>query len=157
MKAYLFPNRFKILGYIIFSIGLLASLVLIYNEFEYEPELFDFKMVSLYSSGEIFQKEKGYFIWTNQNIFNELCSILLILGGIFIGFSKEKIEDEFIKQLRLNALATSVYANYGILALAFLFVHGLDFFHVMVYNMFTLLFIFIIVFHINFKKLSDGR
>lgn len=78
-----------------------------------------------------------------QNLTDELASLGIIIGLLFIAFSREKVEDEMIGQLRLEALQWSVYANYLILALAILTLYNEAFFNVMVYNMFTVLLVFI--------------
>jgi hypothetical protein len=65
---------------------------------------------------------------------------------LFIAFSKEKIEDEFISRLRLESLQFAVYLNYMILTLQILLVHSTAFLDIMVYNMFSVLLLFIIRF-----------
>lgn len=82
----------------------------------------------------------------NQDLTDEVAAIGVILGLLFIAFSREKVEDEMIGQLRLEALQWSVYANYLILMIAILTVYDEAFFSVMVYNMFTVLLVFIIRF-----------
>lgn len=95
------------------------------------------------------------------NLTDELASLGLIVSLVLIGFSKEKIEDEQIAQLRLDSLQWSVYFNYIILSLAIIFIHGMPFLDAMVYNMFTLLIFFIIRFRLavyretRLLKLSD--
>lgn len=85
-----------------------------------------------------------------ESRFPLLGTIVLIglLGGLLlVSFSKEKTEDEYISRLRLESLQLAVIVNYVLLILAALSVFGLDFLSVMVYNMFTVLLIFIIRFH----------
>ncbi len=67
----------------------------------------------------------------------------VIAGLLLIAFSREKIEDEIIGQLRLEALQWSVYVNYLVLAIAIVMLYNEAFFDVMVYNMFTVLVVFI--------------
>ena len=62
---------------------------------------------------------------------------------MMVGFSKEKNEDEYIANLRLSSLMWAVWVNYVLLLLCFIFVYGMGFLHVMIYNMFTVLIIFI--------------
>jgi hypothetical protein len=62
---------------------------------------------------------------------------------MMVGFSKEKNEDEYIANLRLSSLMWAVWVNYALLLLSFIFVYGMGFLHVMIYNMFTVLIIFI--------------
>jgi hypothetical protein len=66
---------------------------------------------------------------------------------MFVGFSKEKREDEFIEKIRLSSLLWAVWVNYGLLTLGFLFFFNMAFIYVMVYNMFTVLIIFIVRFN----------
>ena len=76
-----------------------------------------------------------------------IVGVLFIIGALLVGFSKEKQEDEFIAELRLSSLLWAVWVNYGLLLLAFLFIYGLSFLSVTVYNMFTVLIIFIVRFN----------
>lgn len=77
---------------------------------------------------------------------NNIAIIGTILGAIFSTCSREKIEDEMVRQLRLNSLLVALYISYALLIVCSLFVYGLDFLYVMVYNMFTILFVFMVVF-----------
>lgn len=155
MRTYLFPNSVKPLGWLLLVIGIIGGFVVISSDLE--PEYFDVKWLSFYTS-DIFNSDKnGFFKWTSQNILNDLMGVFVIIGGVLVAFSKEKIEDEFIAKLRLSSLAWAVYVNYAFLLLAFLFVHGLNFFSVMVYNMFTLLIIFIARFQLKLKYSLNGR
>ncbi|TKK72047.1 hypothetical protein FC093_03280 [Ilyomonas limi] len=87
------------------------------------------------------------FTFIDANITNTVVGVLFIAGALMVGFSKEKAEDEFIAELRLSSLLWAVWVNYGLLLFAFLFIYGSAFLNVMLYNMFTVLIIFIIRFH----------
>ena len=78
---------------------------------------------------------------------DEIAAIMTIVGGVFIMFSKEKNEDEFIVFLRLNALSWAVLTNCAILLFAVVFVYDFPFFWVLVGNMFTIPIIFIFRFY----------
>lgn len=71
----------------------------------------------------------------------------LLIGLLLVSFSMEKTEDEYIGRLRLESLQVAVIVNYILLILAALSFFGLDFLSVMIYNMFTILLIFIIRFN----------
>ena len=77
------------------------------------------------------------------NITNTLIGVLFIAGAMLVAFSREKQEDEFIGKLRLFALLWAVCVNYALLLIAFIFIQGFAFLTVMVYNMFTVLILFI--------------
>jgi biotin transporter BioY len=78
--------------------------------------------------------------------------VVFIIGALLVGFTKEKHEDEFIAELRLSSIFWAVWVNYIILLAAFLFVYGTPFLTVMIYNMFTVLIIFIVRFNFLLNK-----
>ena len=78
-----------------------------------------------------------------------------IIGGLLVGFTKEKVEDEFIYKLRNDSLVWAIIFNYMILVFTILFVYEFTFFHVLVFNMFTPLLFF--VFRFNFIRLKSTR
>jgi hypothetical protein len=73
----------------------------------------------------------------NENIYNEITGILLIIGAVMATFSKEKHEDEFIEKLRLESLVWATYINYGFLLITIIAIYGTDFLYVMQLNMCT--------------------
>src|SRR4030095_15139463 len=103
--------------------------------------------------------ERQFFTLIKTDITNTAVGVAFIVGAMFVGFSREKKEDEYISNLRLSSLLWAVYVSYFLLLLAFLFVYGTVFFTVMVYNMFTVLIIFIVRFNYilykNSKPVSD--
>ena len=80
-------------------------------------------------------------------VMDELLSLGVILGLTIVGFARVKNEDERTAQMRLEALQWAVYGNTLALILSVLFVHGLQFVDVMLFNMFTPLLIFVLRFH----------
>ncbi|MEJ2113252.1 MAG: hypothetical protein P8X62_06030 [Flavobacteriaceae bacterium] len=150
---YLLPNKYKNLGWVLFSIGLAFGIFLFLND--YESDLLNTKVLAIYYEG-IFDSQDGFFKIVNNNIVDELAAIFIIIGGLLIGFTKEKVEDEFIYKLRKDSLVWAIIINYLILILAIVFIYDMSFFHVLVLNMFTPLLFFIIRF--NFLKLiSNGH
>lgn len=102
---------------------------------------------------ELFQKT----IWlsfTSNPVFDEVTLIGLIVSLLLISFSKEKDEDEFISQIRLNSLVWALLINYGILILAELFVYGFSFLNVLYFNLIMILMLFVIKFRIELYKLK---
>ena len=92
----------------------------------------------------------------NNNILNEIFGILIIISSLFVAFSKEKSEDEYISKIRLESLVWAVYFNYGILLFSILFVFDFSFLWVMIFNMFTVLLFFIIRFNWQISKLKKS-
>ena len=147
---YLLPNKYKILGWVLFTIGLAFGIFLLLNE--YESDLLNTKVLAIYYEG-IFDSQDGFFKIINNNIVDELATICIIIGGLIVGFTKEKIEDEFIYKLRKDSLVWAIIVNYLILIFTIVFIYNMTFFHVLVLNMFTPLIFFIIRF--NFLKLKS--
>jgi hypothetical protein len=104
----------------------------------------DINVFALHS--DQFLGDIGIFTVLENNVLDELACIFLIIGALLIAFSKEKVEDEFIAKIRLESLVWATYFNYTILLLAIIFIYGMGFFWVMSFNIFTMLFFFIIRF-----------
>ena len=85
----------------------------------------------------------------NDDLLLTFIGILLIVAGIFIGFSRNKEDDEFIEQLRYESLILSLYINSGIMLLCLIFVWGLPFLWVMMINIFSILYVFIFCFYLR--------
>lgn len=152
----LLPNKFKKLGWLILIPATIAGLILSVND--YEISWLNVKVFAMLNSSF---SESSSFSFIDDNITNELVGLLFIVGAVLVAFTKEKKEDEFIASLRLSSLLWAVFVNYALLFMAFLFVYGVSFYSVMVYNMFTVLIIFIVrynyVLYKNSKILSDEK
>jgi len=153
---YLFPHRFKKAGWIVFiptAVLGMIWLLFYFGENSLPVEVSNFikdnplniKVFAL-ASQEL-SNEYEFFVVIKNSIINEILGILFIVSSIIIAFSKEKYEDEYISQMRLESLVWATYLNYAILILAMLFVYNFAFLWVMVFNMFTILLFFIIRFN----------
>lgn len=109
-----------------------------------EPNFLNVKVFAV--AYEAILQQTVYFSFIEKNISLDLSLIMLIMGGILVCFSKEQLEDEYIKVLRLESLVWAVYINYAVLILSILFLHELSFLYALAANMVTILIIFIIRF-----------
>lgn len=144
---YLLPHKYKNFGWALFILGLLAGIVLIFSD--YEVDALNLNVISIYSE-QFMNNDNGYFKIIENSIVDEIIALFIIIGGLLVGFSKEKVEDEFIYKLRKDSLVWAIIFNYAVLMLAIAFVYEFTFFHVLVFNMFTPLLFF--VFRFNFLK-----
>jgi len=158
MKYKLFlPNKYKKVGWFILIPAAILGIILTFTDFQKIP--LNAKVFAIFSD-EILGKNQSFtFIYTN--ITNTIVGILFIAGALLVGFSKEKNEDEFIANLRLSSLLWAVLVNYLLLFFAFVFIYGIAFVSVMIYNMFTVLIIFIarfnyVLYH-NSKSAPDEK
>ena len=147
---FLFSHKFKIIGWILLCLGLILGIFLLSTDFNY-PSI-EFKVFPFFGEKDIFSNTP--FKWSLNNISDEVASILIIIGGILVSFSKTKDEDEYISKIRMESLIWATYVNYGILILAEILVFGISFFDIMIVNMFTILLFFIVRFHYVLYKLK---
>jgi len=151
---FLFPNKFKKIGWFILIPSAIIGLVtLIY---EYEPSFLDFNVPAIFIDEITLSDNKQLFGMVNNNVLNEILGILIIISSLFVAFSKEKLEDEYISKIRLESFVWAVYVNYGILLFSFLFIYDFSFLWVMIFNMFTVLLFFIIRFNWQISKLKKS-
>lgn len=148
---YLLPNKYKILGWVLFILGIaFGAIHIFYND--YETKVLTTNVLAIYSD-PLFG-ESGFFKIIKNSVVDELVSLAIIFGGLIIAFSKEKVEDEFIYKLRKDSLVWAIIFNYLILTVAIIFIYDMTFFHVLIFNIFTPLAFFI--FRFNFLKLKSG-
>lgn len=116
MKTLLFPHSFQRIGWVVFAISALIGAYILFTDN------------------------------TDSYLFNNIAIIGISIGAILATCSREEVEDEMTGQMRLNSLLTALYINYAILIVCSLLIYDLDFLSVMLYNMFTILLIFMVVF-----------
>ena len=141
----LLPNRFKKLGWCILILFVVSKVAGNYGLSPYED--FHFKVFAFVNEG--FLEKTEYFKMIpmpGTEINRTLYGVMIILSLLLIGFSKEKIEDEFITNLRLSALIWAVWINSIFLALMFIFTYDAFFLLVMQFNIPLILLIYIVRF-----------
>ena len=152
---FLLSNKFKRPGWVLLLIGIVMWLTLL--GFEFESNLLNTKVLAIWSDD--FLSNDGstrIFRILENDIIDEIITLIIITGGLMVSFSKEKIEDEFIAGLRLNSLKWAFLVNYTVLILATVFVYGVSYFNILVFNMFTPLIIFIARFnYLVYNKSGD--
>ena len=137
-KNYLFPHQFRIVGWVLAIVAVVGYLWL--------PEI-NFKMPSLYFDTFFDdENESGFFRMARANSLS-IAMILLTIGLLFIGFSKEKVEDEFVQYLRAQSLIWATYVTAILFIVATLLIYGISY----IYIPFLVFYVFLILFIIKFK------
>ncbi len=124
------PYPLKKWGWIIAVPSIALGLAFLYLDFSFEW------LTVPGPSGSIFDAANG-------NLTDELAFVGSIGGLSLVAFSAERFEDEYVAFQRLKSLQWAVYVNYGVLLVAVLTIYGGGFLDVLVYNVFTILIIFI--------------
>lgn len=138
MKASnLLPFKVKRLGWIILLPSIFLGFMVLYFEFAIPEFEIEIPYATAFSSGKPML----------NNLTDELVAIIVIVSLALIAFSEEKEEDEWVSKIRLESLQWSIYANYILLILAILLVYDMHFFEALVYNMYTILILFILRFN----------
>jgi hypothetical protein len=140
---FLFPQKLRNAGivFLVFSIILAA-----YNYFH-----FGTVSAPVSIDGKFFSSPPAYKL---NILINDAEYIGVIAGLLLIGFSREKIEDEQIAQMRLESLQWATYLNYSLLIICILTINGLDFLAVVSYNIMSQLVIFVIRFRWKVYQLN---
>jgi hypothetical protein len=79
-------------------------------------------------------------------LINNYIVIGIWLGAIFVGCSREPIEDEMISRIRLNALLVGLYLQAAFIITATFVFNSVDYLEVMMYNLVTYPLIFLAVY-----------
>ena len=151
----LLPYGFKRAGWWILAVGLVLALFYVIIPESVFPE--DYLPRSWNDFCRLFGKaplpRSTEFIFggfdAESDLVLTLTGVLLLVGGVFVGFSRNRDEDEDIAHVRYESLIIALYANSIVLLASLFFVWGLGFLYVMLYNMFTSLYIFIVFFYVR--------
>jgi hypothetical protein len=100
-------------------------------------------------------------LFSGSHVFFIFTTLMVTIGLFLFAFSKEKIEDEQIMQLRRDSLQWAVYFNYVVLIAALIFTQHMEIGHVLMLNMWALLLFFIVrfqwaIFRINWSAKKEG-
>jgi hypothetical protein len=150
---FLFPNWTTKIGWFLFIPSVIIHLLTIFRYLDLEAYL-NINVFAIYADNigdkpDIFEIIEDSFAY-------ELLSIATIIGGIFIGFSKLKMEDEYTSKIRYESLVWAMYFNYALIIFFTLFLYGMAFLNVLAYNIYTFLIFFIIRFYFRLYQLQKA-
>lgn len=147
-KSYLFPTYFKKIGWII----VLSTLLFVLLDIILEKDLnFKFKALAIIDDSiRIGLPDKDTFFTIAETSFlTTLFPVLIIVGFVFIAFSKEKNEDEYISKIREQSLVWSVLVTCLILVIAIIFIYGTTAFYVFWLDFLLFFLVFVIKFRVE--------
>lgn len=122
MKNYLFPHIFQPVGWIMFILSLIIGAYIYFG-------------MPVFGAG------------ITETIVIDSAIIGIALGALFIVCSKERVEDEMTKSIRLTSLLNSIYAYVILLVFCTILINGVKFLMFAVFN----LVLFPIIFVCNFR------
>ena len=130
-KILLLPYSFKRIGWVLFIPTALLGLLMAIDGFNGFPSFL--------------LPDSAVGSATLSRISNNIVLIGLLLGALLITCSRERIEDELIARIRLNALLTALYINILATVIATLALYGFDYLNVMVVNLVSLPVLFLVI------------
>ena len=154
-ERFLISRKWLYIGSVLFAGALGMHIFTMLNDYSSEiliPKTFD---LAWNNAIEYILGKAPAHLSTRYDYYNAYDTIniaMSIIGLLFITFSKEKIEDEYISEIRLNALSWAIISHYLVIILVTLLVWGEVYLNVMLYAMFTPMIFFIIRF--NYLKYS---
>lgn len=125
-KNWLLPYGFKWVGWFLLAIAVPVGIWAAAIGFNYQE-------VALLNALQL----------SDKPLINNHLVLWMWLGAIFVACSREKIEDEMISRIRLNALLFALYIQAAFIIVATFLFNSLDFLNVMVYNLVSFPIIFV--------------
>jgi len=135
MKSrFLFPYKSRFIGYVLI--------------FAYIPVMVAKKMFyhGYMDHGVHIKLPDNSGLLSPDHVFNVIATLVVTIGLLLLAFSKEKLEDEQIVQLRLDSLQWTMYFTYVLFIMIIIFTNSIDLVHVVGINLWLLLVFFIIRF-----------
>lgn len=136
-NTLLLPSRYKLIGLFIFMPFLIGWMLWDFN-------IYDFSFLET-GRGGLFSEEN--MTWIDEILFTGMA-----IGLLMIAFAREKTEDEYTMMLRLQSLQWAVLANAILLLAANWLLYSEYFLRTMIYNMLSVLIIFVVLFHLVLNR-----
>ena len=130
-KILLLPYSFKRIGWVLFIPTALLGLLMAIDGFNGFPT---FLLPGSAAGSE-----------TLSRVSNNVVLIGVLLGTLLITCSRERIEDELIARIRLNALLAALYATIGIAVIAALFLYDFAYLYFLIFNLCLLPVLFLVI------------
>jgi hypothetical protein len=151
---FLFPNKLKKIGWFLFLLPIVTFIILKILDIELF-EAINVKTFAIYNDDDLFNNG-GYFKIIKAPVLDEILLISCLTGGLFVGFSKLKNEDEMTAKIRYESLAWATYFNVISIITCTVFVYGFIFLNFMMFFMISSVFFFVLRFHFMIYKLHKA-
>lgn len=143
-KNYLFPTAFRKVGWVMFVPSFIMGYICLFGA--YSEQWLNIKVLSVIPWGMI-----------RNSMFDEVSMIGLTLSLLFIGFSKEKDEDECIANIRAGSLIWATLTGYFLLIVCTLLIYDLQYLNFVFIDLFMILILFIIKYNIELYKFRNSH
>ena len=146
-EQFLLANKWKKLGWILFIPGFIGAIMMLFFTLPFELNL---NVYSIFNE----DAENGFSMFIKNDFRDEIIAMLLSIGGILIAFSAEKEENELVQSIRLNAFKWAFLFGLIIIAVTTPFIFEFAYLHVMIFNLYIPLIIYILKFNLTLYKVK---
>lgn len=126
MKNYLFPGRFRLIGWMLFVPAVILGVLILAGVCQFHGVV--------------------------ETVMNDAAIIGVAIGAVFIVCSKEKREDEMTRSIRLAALLNSLYIYVALLISSTLFINGMAYLNYALVNLVLLPIIYVVTFRLEMQR-----
>src|SRR5574344_422137 len=100
-RQYLFPAKCQKIGWVLMILAAVYFIInaILQNLYSIDIDR-NIKMPALFGLFPFDKGERHWFTLADTSILSTISPIVFIVGGLLVGFSKEKQEDELIMNLR---------------------------------------------------------
>ncbi len=148
---YLLPNAYKRIGWLMFVPSFIFGILMLI--FHWEFPLVNIPVIY----NDALLGKSGFFVEASVDWLGNLIGILVIVGGLLVGFSKEKTEDEYIASLRLKALFWAMGVSYLLVLGLYFAVFGLAFLYIIILAMYLPLVLYVFRFNYCLLTLNNEK
>ncbi|MCL1968449.1 MAG: hypothetical protein FWF65_02620 [Bacteroidetes bacterium] len=150
-KSFLLPNYFKLIGSLL---AFPSLIILILNIFEIITLNFDFNFYGLSYHGFFNASSQRICSMNDTNFVTTILPIIIVIGLVFISFSKEKLEDEMITEIREKSFGWSIIVSSILFVLGTLFIYDIVYLYFLGSFIYLILLLFILKFHVELLRLK---
>ena len=147
-NTYLFPNSYRRIGQILaIPLALLCGYYLFFADGDLLPcRMFSVLSFELFSSVE-------WFTMVETDAMRQISIVLFTISLLFIAFSREKEEDEYMEYLRSRSMRWAMLISGIVTIVVTLLVYNLAYLYFVFINLYLILILFILKYRIDLHRL----
>lgn len=147
-NTYLFPNSYRRIGQIL---AIPSVLLCGYYLFFADGDLLPCRMFSVLSF-ELFSSVE-WFTMVETDAMRQISIVLFTISLLFIAFSREKEEDEYMEYLRSRSMRWAMLISGIVTIVVTLLVYNLAYLYFVFINLYLILILFILKYRIDLHRL----
>lgn len=147
-NTYLFPNSYRRIGQIL---AIPSALLCGYYLFFADGDLLPCRMFSVLSF-ELFSSVE-WFTMVETDAMRQISIVLFTISLLFIAFSREKEEDEYMEYLRSRSMRWAMLISGIVTIVVTLLVYNLAYLYFVFINLYLILILFILKYRIDLHRL----